>query len=430
MPDVQKESLSQNRLKLTFTLSQEETRPYLEQAAKRISENTSIPGFRPGHADYETVKRQVGEMKIFEEALESMVRASFVKVVLADHLETIGSPKLEIQKLAPGNDIVFTAEVTLMPKVIHLPKLSRFKMETHTPALEEREIDLALKDLQRMQTREVRACSLEAANKTDKVVISLNIKFENVPIQGGQSPNHAIYLNEAYYIPGFKEELIGLKEGDRKVFALPFPKEHANDFLAGKNVEFEIHLKEIYHLQSPTLDDAFAQTLGMQDFATLREMIGKNLLSEKEQDARRKEEKEMLEMIVEKTQFEEIPDLLVNEEIDKMIIELKQVMEEQGVEFDTYLKNLGKTLAQIKLDFTPQAIMRIKVAIMLRAIGVEEKIEVGEQELNEELDRAADAYEDQNTKQQIYSPHHREYMEHVLRNRKVIAYLRKMIVRV
>ncbi|MBI4592202.1 trigger factor [Candidatus Uhrbacteria bacterium] len=429
MPTTQKEILPKNGLKLTFTLTQDDALPYLEEAAKRLSEQTSIPGFRPGHASFDVVKQRLGEMKILEEALESIVRKSFISAILEENIDTVGSPKVDVVKLAPGNDIVFTAEVTLMPRAKSLPDLSKISVAAQKPIVEDKEVDLALRDLQRMQTSEVRATAQEAVAMGDKVVISMNMKLDGVPVEGGQSPNHAVYLNEEYYIPGFKEKLEGMKEGEKKTFSLAFPKEHVQTMVAGKDVEFDVELKELFHLQPPALDDTLAIMLGMKDFEALKDVIKKNLLDEKEHETRSKEEKEMLELVAGKTQFEDIPDLLLNEEINKMILELQRAVESQGLEFDTYLKNLGKTLAQMKLDFTPQALMRVKVAIAMREIAKEQGIEATDKELDEELDRIAEGYEDTKTKEQVYSPQYRDYMEQILKNRKVIEYLRGIIIK-
>lgn len=429
MPNVQKETLPKNTLKLTFTLTQEEIQPYLEETAKRLSEQTSIPGFRPGKAGFEVVKQRLGEMKILEESLEVIVRTSYIEAILAENIETVGSPKIDVEKLAPGNDVVFTAEVTLMPEVKSLADYKNLSVKAQEAKVEKKDVDLALKDIQRMQTAEVRGTAEEAVTMNDKAVVDMNMKLDNVPVEGGQSPNHAVYLNEEYYIPGFKEELKGMKEGEKKTFTLKFPKEHAQSMLAGKDVEFEVELKELFHLQPPALDDAFATSLGMKDFKTLQETLEKNLLAEKEREAKAKEEKELLELVATKTQFEDIPDLLINEEINKMIMELQRAVEAQGLEFDTYVKNLGKTLAQMKLDFTPQALTRVKVAIVMRKIATAENISVEEKELNEELDRIAEQYEDPETKKRVFSPEYRDYTEQILKNRKVIEYLRGVMIK-
>ncbi|MBI5369903.1 trigger factor [Candidatus Uhrbacteria bacterium] len=429
MPDVKIENLEKNLVKLTFTLTSQELLPYLTDAATHLSEHSEIPGFRPGKANYDIVKQRFGEMKILEEALESIVRSSYVQALLAHDIETVGSPKIDVSKLAPDNDLVFTAEVTRMPKASELAMYKDLRVEPKTIVVEDKEIDLALRDLQRMQTKEVRAPKETPIGATDKVVVSMIIKKNGVAIEGGSSPNHMIYLNEDYYIPGLKERLIGLKEDEQKAFSLSFPKDHVQKMLAGSQAEFEITIKEVYHLQPPELDDAFAVTHGLKDLQALKAIINKNLLEEKQQEEAKRQEREVLELIAKKSRFEEIPDLLLNEEINKMIEELKRGVESQGLEFETYIANLKRTLAQLKMDFTPQALTRIKVALVLRAIADQEHTTVEEKEIDTELDRVAEHYQDKEAKEQIYAPEYREYVQQILRNRKVIEFLKSVMVK-
>ena len=428
MSDVKIENLEKNTVKLTFTLTQDEIRPYLEQAATHLSEHSSIPGFRPGKAGYEIVKQRFGEMKILEEALESIVRSSYVKALLANNIETVGSPKIDVEKMAPENDLVFSAEVTRMPKALDLADYTTLKVEPKTVAIEDKEVDLALRDLQRMQTKEVRAQKDSTITDKDKVVVSMTIKKDGVAVEGGSSPNHAVYLTEEYYIPGFKEELIGLKEGETKTFSLPFPKEHVQKMLAGQLAEFDVTINEIFHLQPPEIADEFAINLGMKDLQALKEAIHHNLEEEKIQEEQTRQEREVLELLTKKSRFEDIPDLLLNEEINKMIEEMKRNIEAQGVEFNDYLTSIKRTLTQLKLDFTPQALTRIKVALALRAVAEKEQTTVDAKEIDDELDRLAENYKEKEAKEQIYSPQYREYVEHILKNRKVIALLKTAMI--
>ncbi len=429
MPNIQIEEKEKNAVKLTFTVTPEEQQPFLEAAAEHISEHSTIPGFRPGKAGYEIVKQRVGEGAIMEEALEKIVRKYYVDAILSNEIDSVGSPKIDVEKMAPGNDLVFSAEVTRMPRVKVLADWKKLSVETKTPVLEEKDLERALKDLTRMQTKEVRALSDAAVTKNDKVVLSMDIKKEGVSIEGGQTQNHAVFLTEEYYIPGFTDHLVGMKEGEKKTFTLPFPEEHMQEHLRGRDVDFEIELKEIFHLQPPTLDDAFATSLGVKDFETMKELIRKNLLDEKIREEVAREEKESLELIANKTQFENVPDLLLNDEIEKMMHELKHNVEEQGMDFEKYIASIKKTLPQMKMDFTPQALMRIKVALLLREISKEEKIEVTEKEMEDELDEVAARYEDKETKDQIYSPEYREYAEQITLNRKVIDLIKSVMVK-
>ncbi|MCX6714271.1 MAG: trigger factor [Candidatus Uhrbacteria bacterium] len=429
MPNIQIDEQEKGHVKLTFTVSVEEQQPFLEAAAEHISEHSTIPGFRPGKAGYEIVKQRVGEAKIMEEALEKIVRAYFVEAILKNEIDTVGSPKIEVEKMAAGNELIFTAEVTRMPSVKELADFKKLSVQGKVPEVADHDVELALKDLTRMQTKEVRAEAGSVVKETDKAVVSMDMKKAGVGIEGGQSPNHAVYLAEEYYIPGFKEQLVGLKEGESKNFTLPFPADHAQEFLAGQDIDFEIVLKELFHLEPPQMDDAFAQSLGLKDFAMMRDLIHKNLMDEKIREEQMRQEKEALELIANKTQFENIPDLLLNEEIEKMIRELKSRVEEQGMDFEKYVQSLKKTLVQIKLDFTPQALMRIKVAIAMREIARRETLSVTDEELDTELDEVAARHEDPESKKQIYSPEYRQYVEQVVLNRKVIELVKSVMVK-
>ncbi|OGL86370.1 trigger factor [Candidatus Uhrbacteria bacterium RIFCSPLOWO2_02_FULL_48_18] len=429
MPNITVEEQEKGLVKITFTVSVEEQTPFLEAAAEHISEHSTIPGFRPGKAGYEIVKQRVGETKIMEEALEKIVRSLFVKALLDNEIDTVGSPKIDVEKMAPGNELVFTAEVTRMPAVKELADFKSLSVQGKVPEVADHDVELALKDLTRMQTKEVRAASGSIVSATDKAVVSMDMKKDGVPIEGGQSPNHAVYLAEEYYIPGFKEQLIGLKEGDAKTFTLAFPADHAQAFLAGQDIDFEVVLKELFHLEPPQMDDSFAQSLGLKDFAMMRDLIHKNLLDEKIREEQMRQEKEALELIANKTQFENIPDLLLNEEIEKMLRELKGRVEEQGMDFEKYIQSLEKTLVQVKLDFTPQALMRIKVAIAMREIAKRENLTVSDEELDKELDDVAARYEDAEDKKRIYTPEYRQYFEQVVLNRKVIELVKNVMVK-
>jgi len=429
MPNIVTEEKEDGRVKITFTVTPEEQRPFLEQAAEHISEHANIPGFRPGKAGYEVVKQRVGETKIMEEALESIVRKLFVQAIIAQEIDSVGSPKIDVEKMAPGNDLVFTAEVTRMPRVKELADYKKLSVDALTPVVEDKDLELALKDLTRMQTKEVRVEKEEVVSETSKAVVSMNMKKDGVPVEGGQSQNHAVYLAEEYYIPGFKEQLVGLKEGETKTFTLSFPKEHAQEFLAGRDIEFEIEMKEIFRLEPPVMDDVFAQSLGLKDFSTMKDLIHKNLLDEKVKEEAVRQEKAALELIATKTQFENIPDMLLNEELEKMIQELKGRVEEQGMDFDKYIQSLKKSLPEVKLDFTPQALMRIKVSLAMREIAKRESLAATDEEIDAELDIVAAKYEDADAKKQIYSPEHRGYFEQVVLNRKVIDLITSIVVK-
>ena len=423
------ENLPKNEVKLTITVSSQEMQPFLEKAAQTLSEETTIEGFRAGKAPYDVVKNRVGEMKIYEAALDSIVRKTYIEAVTTHKLEVAGEPAIKVEKMAPGNDIIYTVNVSLMPKIEKLADWKEMSVDAQKIEVADKDVDQALQGLTKMQTKEIRETKEHVATKEDKAVIDMNMKKDNVPIEGGQAVNNAIFLCEDHYIPGFSEQLIGLKEGDKKTFTLKFPESHYQKNLADQDVEFDITVKELYRLEAPELNDQLAVTLGMKDLSTLKDTLRENMVKEQEHKEKLRQERAMLDMIAGKTNFGDISDSLVNEEVDKMIHELEHSVENQGGVFDDYLQSIKKTVGDLKLDFTPEALLRIKVALIIRGIALDEDIQVKEDEVDQELDRLAEQYKDEEAKKNIYSPANREYISVMVKNRKVIDLLRQTLIK-
>ena len=177
------------------------------------------------------------------------------------------------------------------------------------------------------------------------------------------------------------------------------------------------------------MNDEFAASLGQKDFNGLKQVILENLKHERAEEEKMRQEKDLLEAVAKESRFEDIPDLLLNEEINRMIQELTHRVGEQGISFDDYLKHLKKTLADLKMEFAPQALLRVQVALLVREIAMQEKIVVENKELDEELDKLASEYKTKEEKNRVYSPSFREYMGSMLRNRKVVELLRGIMVK-
>lgn len=429
MSTITRENLPKQAVKLTITVSLEEMQPMLETAAAHVSEQVQIPGFRPGKAGYDIVKQRVGEMKILEEALEEIVRKTLVEAVNAEKLETVGSPSISVEKLAPGNPLVYSAELALMPVIEKLADYEKLSVKKEDAVATEEDIEKTLLELQKMQRKEVRATAETEAKKEDKAVIDLLMKKDGVLVEGGTAKGYRVYLSEPHYIPGFSEELVGMKETGTKTFTLTFPKNHYQKHLAGYPVKFEVTLNELYHLDTPALDDAFAGGLGQKDLAALKALLHSNISGEKAQEEAKRQELEMLMLIAKESRFTEIPELLVNQEVNKMIHELEHGVEEQGGKFDDYLQSIKKTIAQLKLDFAPRAIERIKASLVVREAGKQMQIEVTAAEIDTALDTLAEQYKDKESRDKIYAPEYREYMEVALKNKKVIEKLREVMMK-
>ena len=365
--------LPQSQVKLRVTVAPADYQAELLAAARRLSERAAIKGFRPGKAPYDIVKQQLGELKIMEEALERLVQKTFFNIIKEEKLDTVGMPQIAIEKLAPGNDLVYTATVALLPK-IKLPDLNSVKVETKPVLVGDKEVSEVLDNLKKMQPKEI--LKTGPADKADKAVIEMNMFIDAVPVEGGQAKNHQVYLNEPHYIPGFAEQIVGLKKDDTKEFALKFPSEHYQKHLAGRNVDFKIKVSGVYELQYADLNDDFAKSLGQESLEKLKSLLLANLTTEAEKKEGGRQEIAILEALIAQTEFDELPQILIDSEKRKMFAELKNDLSRRGLTIDQYLKDTKKTEEQIFTEFTDGATKRAKAALISRQIAASDNISV------------------------------------------------------
>ena len=416
--------LPKSQVKLDFKVSVEEAQPYLDQAVTDISTNRPIKGFRPGKATYADVKNAYGEMAIWESAFERIVRSRYVAAILENNLDTIGSPSVEVGKLVPGQELEFSMTADLMPDVERLAEYSKPLVEYKPREVGDKDVDAALEELRSM--RRVEVVVDRAAGKEDLVIADLDITKDHVAIEGGASRGFKVYLNEAQYIPGFADKLVGVKKGEVRTFELPFPEDHFNKQLSGQNVTFTVTAKDVYELQKPELNDEFAKNVGVESLDKLKGLLRENIQKEENQKADDSAEIQLLEKLVKDSRFHEIPELLVNEEVRRMLGELENSIDQQGMDMEKYLENLKKTKDQLRMDFIPQAMQRIHTAILLKEVARLEGVTVPDDELDAEIDKLLSTVKsgDMQTRERLLSAEYREYVASSLRNRKTLAILK------
>ncbi len=421
--------LPKGEVKLEFEIPWDETRAAREEAVKELSTANPLPGFRPGHVTYEDAARNYGEMKILETALERIVRSAYVKAVLTDKIDTVGSPSVNIDKMTPGQPLVFSTISPITPEVTKMPDLAACKIDAKKKEANDAMVEEALDEMRKM--RRVETPVDRAATLDDMVIVDMEMTKDKVALEGGNGNGYRVYLNEPNYIPGLADQLVGMKPGDEKMFTLPFPKEHFQKHLAGQNVDFKVKAAEVFELQLPKVDDEFAKIVGLENLAQLRAKLKENMQAEMDSRSSEAAEIEMLEKLTDAASFGEIPDLLINEEVRRMMLELETGLEDQGMDMPTYLQQIKKTKDELKLDFTQQAIRRIRTAVLIKNFAMQEKVTVSDDELDAETDRILASLKetDTETRERVISPDYREYMSIQMRNRKTLDWLKKQCIK-
>lgn len=428
MPETTITKLPHSEVKISFAISLEEAQPYIDEAVKEIGTAKTFPGFRPGKAPYEIVKREVGEMRILEQALERIVRAFYVKTVLEENIDTIGSPAIAVDQLTPGQIIKFTMTAPVAPTVLTFPNLVECTVRARQASIKDAQVEESVQQMRKMRRQETRVD--RGATLEDLALIDLEMKRDHVVLEGGSGKDYRVFLAEDHYIPGFAKQLEGIKEGEERTFTLPFPTEHYQKHLAGQPVDFTAKAKAVFALTLSEANDEFAKGVGIESMEKLRELLKTNLQQDAQQKADEAAEIELLDKLTDKASFSEIPDLLVNEEVKRMVHELEHGVEEQGMKWPDYLASVKKTIDELKLDFVPQAMRRIKAAILIKQIAKKEKVEISDQELDQEVDRILDALkpDDKDARERVASPDYRDYVAVQMRNRKALEWLKKQCI--
>ena len=418
--DVHIVRLPKSQVTLTIEVTPEELRPALQQAVQEISREVEIAGFRPGKAPYDIVVKRVGEMRVYQHAAEFAVADSFPGAVKQEKLTTVGQPEISVQKLAPGNPFVYTATVSVIPE-IKLGNYKKIKVEKKTPKVDKKDVAEALHNIQKMHGTEARV--QRAATRGDKVEVNLQIFRDSVPIDGGQAKNPPVIIGESNFIPGFEDHLINMKENEKKEFTLTFPKNYHQKDLASKDALFKVAVTAVYNITLPPIDDEFAKTVAnLPTLDELKKRVEQNIKEEKKHREQQRYERALLEEIIGKSEFGELPVFLVNNELDRMSHELRHDVERRGMKYDNYLSSIKKTEESLRQEFLPEAEKRIKSALILREIGQKEGIEV----TNEEIDRIITEEEKHLADQpealkNLQTAGYRDYLRTITHNQKVIT---------
>jgi len=419
--------LPKSQIELEITVIPTDYTKEMEAAAGRLSQRAAIHGFRPGKAPYDIVKQSLGEIKILEEAIQSIVEKNYHLAITAEKLETIGMPEITIEKMAPNNDFVFKAVAALLPSV-KLADLSKIDANKKEITVGDKEINDVLENLRKMQAIEV--VKEGPATKEDKVEVAMNMSIDKVGVEGGQAPKHQVYLSEGHYIPGFADKLLGMKKDEVKEFSLKFPDEHYQKHLAGKNIDFHVKVNDVYSIEYPEINDELAIKLGQKSVEGLKEILMTNLKQEAQNKEDQRAEAELLEKVILASEFSEVPDVLITSEKQKMFYELKNSLQEQGIEFEKYLKDLKKTEAEIAEDFAERALTRVKAALISRQIAKENGIKVEKEELEKEIEAIRVTYKnDPKVEEALKRPEVLDTLAATIQNKKVITWLKEKILK-
>lgn len=419
--------LPKSQVELQISVPAAEFEKFIDAAAEELSKDVKIDGFRPGKAPRSVVEQKVGAEKILAHGAERAIKKTYVDAVTKNKLDTIGEPKITITKIAVGNDLEYKAVAAVMPEV----KLSNYRKNVKSikkPEAAKVADDQVQKELETIQKSRAKLVTVtREAKKDDRVEIDFEVFVDEKLIEGGAAKNHPLTIGENYFIPGFEDQLIGMKEKDIKEFELPFPKDYHQKELAGKPARFKVEMALVQEKELPELNDEFAKNLGnFENLVAFKKNLSEGIEQEQQNKNKEKWRAEAIEKIVAESQID-VPDVLVDQEIEKMMAEFEQNIATMGLQLETYLENIKKSKSEIAKGWKETAEKRVKAALVLKEIAKAEEVEVPSKEVEEEMNKVLAYYKSVgNMEKNVDMERLFSYAKGILANEKVFELLESL----
>ena len=411
---------NKNEVKLEFTIEATKFDEAIKKVYLKSAKYFNIPGFRKGKAPMNIVEKYYGDEIFYEDAFNEVVPAVYEKELKENSIEAVSRPDIDVKQIGKGQDLIFTAVVQTKPEV----KLGKYK-GIEIPKFEYNVTDHEIEhELGHMQEKNARLVSVEdrAVESGDITVIDFEGYVDGVAFDGGKAQNHELTIGSNAFIPGFEDQIIGMKIDEEKDINVKFPEEYFSEELKGKDAVFKVKLHEIKKKELPELNDEFAKDVS--EFETLNEL--KNSIKEKLEEENKNKAKYETEEAAVKAVCDnvtiDIPSGMIETEIDNMTKEIEQRLSYQGMKLDNYLQMIGKTQAEFRKEYEEQAIKSVKSRLVLEAIIKEEKIEVDDEKVNEKIKQMAEMYgqkEDSLKQNEGFV----NYIKESLKNEKIVEFI-------
>lgn len=423
--------LPASQVEFEEVVPQKEWEVHLNAAAAEASKEIDISGFRPGKAPRHLVEQKVGKAALINAAAEKAIQKSYVDFVTHEKLEVIGAPKIELLEAEEGKDLKYKATVSVMPEAkvkdsyVKAVKKVNADFKDKKPEAKEEEVQLELEKLANSRVKLVTVN--REARKNDSVEVDFEVLMGGVTIEGGKSTKHPLVIGRGVFIPGFEEQIIGMKAGDEKEFELKFPETYHKKDLAGKLATFKVKMLLVQERQTPELNDEFAVSLGkFKNLEELKKNVREGMKHENEHKLKDEKRTKQIEEIVKNTEAD-LPEILVHEEIHRMLNEFEQQLTPMGMNLDEYLAQLKKDRKELERDWEPQAKKRVLSALALAEVAKMEDIKVEQKEIEEEINKTLQYYKNvKDFEKNIDMEGLYKYSKGTLENEKVFEYLEKL----
>ena len=378
--EAKMEKIDVNIVKFEVKVEADKFKEALTRAYKKNVKKFNVPGFRKGKVPMSVVKKYYGVEVLLEDAVNFAIEGSYANVLKENNVRPVDFPKVEVVQAEEGKDLIYTAEVTVYPEV-ELGAYKGLNVEKKTYEVTEEEVAAKLKEMQEKNARvEVKEGAIENGNIA---VIDFKGFIDGVAFEGGEGHDYSLEIGSGSFIDNFEEQLVGAKAGDKVEVNVTFPENYGKEELNGKPAKFEVEVKEVKAKELPVLDDEFAKEVSeFETLEALKEDTTKKLEEANTARAEREYEEAILRAVVENAKMD-IPAVMVEQEIDRMVQNLAQRLQYQGLTLEQYFQFTGTDAEKMREYMKENAETKVKTELVLEALQKAEKMEVLDEELKE-----------------------------------------------
>lgn len=379
------EKTEKNRGVLTIETDETAVAQALDKAFKKVVKQVNVPGFRKGKVPRMVFERRFGVDALYQDALDFLLPDAYEAAIEETGISPVDRPDIDIEQMEKGKTLIFKATVTVKPEVT-LGQYRELAVPEKDFIVTEEDVNQDLEQKQKQQG-ELEPIEDGVVENSDHVVIDFEGSVDGEAFEGGQAENYSLEIGSNTFIPGFEDQLIGLKIEEERNVEVTFPEEYNAAHLAGKDAIFKVKLHEIKRLSLPALDDDFAQDIS--EFDTLDELKADTKKRLEETKAKEKEDfirNELVDQATNNAEME-VPQAMVDREVDQLMHQFEHQLSYQGLNLDMYRQFTGQSEADIKEKFVEDANKKVRSALVLEAIANEEGIKVSEEDIEEEVVR-------------------------------------------
>ena len=409
-----------NEVKLEITIEAEKFENAMKKVYFQNAKYFNIPGFRKGKAPMNIVEKYYGAQIFYEDAFNEVATVAYDEALAENKIEAVSRPEVDIIQMEKGKDVIFTAVVQTKPEV-ELGKYKGVEIAKVEHTVEEKDIE---HELGHMQEHNSRLVTIEdrALENGDISTIDFEGFVDGVAFEGGKAEGHELEIGSGSFIPGFEDQLVGMKIDEEKDINVKFPEEYFSKDLAGKDAVFKVKLHAIKKKELPELDDEFAKDVSEFDtLAELKASIKEKLEKSNEQRAKYETEESAIKAVCEDAKLD-IPAGMIDLEVDNMLKDFEQRLSYQGLNMEQYLNMIGRTEEEMRKEYEPQATEAIKSRLVLEAIIKAEKIEVVEEEIKAKMEEMAKNY-GKKVEELSENENLRKYLEEGIKSEKALEFI-------